>query len=87
MVGFDRLERNLIEASLQWFFLKVIGKRASKREIDEHFRRAWGCKTWIRIQQMSSCAFRLGLQDMTEYARLIKAKWDWFRDSIFTIKE
>lgn len=75
------------DEGMQWLFLKVIRKRVSKREIDEHLRRAWGCKMWFHIQQMSSCAFQLGLRDMAEYEQLIKAKWDWFQDSILTIKE
>lgn len=34
---------------MHWLFLKVIGKRADKREMDEHLWRAWGCKAWICI--------------------------------------
>lgn len=31
--------------------------------------------------------FKLGLKDMGDYERTIKAKWDWFEDMIVTISE
>lgn len=32
-----------------WVFLKVVGKKASKRDIDDFLRHAWNIKVWLEF--------------------------------------
>lgn len=65
-----------VDEGLIWVFLKVLGKKPTKKAIDEYLRLAWGIKSWTHIIQLSANAFKVGLKDQLDYERIIKAKWD-----------
>lgn len=58
--------------------MKVSAKIATKRMIHEYLHDAWHINSWIRIQQMSTSAFKLGFVDRGDYERVIRARWDRF---------
>lgn len=59
-----------------WIFMKVTMKLATKKMIDDYLDNAWNIHSWVRIQQLSASAFKLGLRDIVDYERILKAKWD-----------
>lgn len=87
IVLIEKDRETTIYDGLSWVFLKVMGKRPTKRAINEYLRRAWGIKSWTCIIQMSANAFKVGMKGQIDYGRIAKVKWDQCQNSVVVIWE